>query len=79
MAWRKINRYAFIWSQSSNRFSVDLWMTPPISRDPRLPDRRYEVAADEFVALCTMLRGDRDGQLFCDPETNQVSTGVDQL
>ena len=78
MPWRKIRQYSFVWSQASNRFNIDLWLTPSNGPNTNLVDHRFvNLGADEFAAICAMLRGDRDGQLFCDSQTNQISTGVD--
>lgn len=80
MAWRKIRQYSFLWSQPSNRFNIDLWLTPPNGPNPNVVDHRLtNLGADEFAALCVMLRGDKDGQLYCDSQTNQISSGVDQM
>jgi hypothetical protein len=80
MAWRKIRQYSFVWIQASNRFNLDLWLTPPNGPDSRVVDHRFlNLGPEEFEGICVMLNVDRDGQLFCDPQTNQISTGVDLL
>ena len=80
MPWRKIRQYSGIWNQASNRFTIDLWLTPPNTQNLNQVDYSFRnLEAAEFTAILAMLRGDRDGQLFCDTMANQISTGVDPL
>ena len=79
MAWRQITRYAFVWTQSANRFEVSLWLNPG-GQNPNIPDHKLaNLAPDQFEALRTLLRDDVDGKIFCDTQTGQISSGIDQI